>query len=368
MMDVDAVVALLQPDDAILEAGRARQAAMWHDQEADFVPILMGGPGHPEQKGSPAYNLKECYYDRDKMLVSHVWGMIAMCSDALPSMRCNTGVGTLATVFGCVSSVFEDKMPWITAHPSKEEIADFEPVDVASRGEMPRVLDYMSYFAGKLGDRGRVYAADNQGPMDLAHLVYGDRIFTDLYDDPAFIHGLLEKCTTVIIDGVKLMKAAVGEPVESGYHSNGLYMENGGVRVCEDTTTLLNAPMVEEFVMPYTQRVLEAFGGGWVHFCGGGKRLLEQLVRIPGVRGMNFGNPERFDPAEVLPLLASRGQFYTGGFPRRPEETLEAYFRRILGCLDGRRKGLILHAGVRQGDLPAPEAVALWRRLQTEGV
>ena len=363
-------MSFFNPDGAAVETARRRHGAVWRNEEVDYVPILMSGPRHAEQKRFPAYHLKECYYDREKMLISHTWGMISICNgggDAAPSMRCNTGVGTLATVFGCVSSVFEDKMPWITEHPTKEQLRRFEPVDIAEKGEMPRVLDYMSYFAEKLDGRARVYAADNQGPLDLAHIVYGDRLFTDLYDDPAFVHELLDKCTRVIMDGVKLMKQAVGEPVESGHHSNGLYMTNGGIRVCEDTTTLLGASMVEEFAMPYTARVLTAFDGGWVHFCGGEWRLLEQMVTLPGCRGVNFGNPERFDFEEVFGLLRERGQFYFGNVPRQAGESLEDWFRRILVGLGGRRGGLILRTGVGGDDgCSAPEAVALWRTLQDE--
>ncbi|MBM4048639.1 MAG: hypothetical protein FJ279_26345 [Planctomycetes bacterium] len=367
MNELTHVLGLFEPDRAVVDMGKKRQAAMWWNRDADFVPILLGGPGHPERSRFPKYNLKECYYDRDRMLMEHLWGMIGTSngrSDAVPSMRCNSGTGTLPTVFGCVSTVFEDKMPWVTTHLSKAAVEAFEPTDIASKGEMPRVLDYMRYFAEKLNGKAAVYCADHQGPFDVAHLVYGDTIFTDVVDDPAFVHRLLDKCTVAMIEAVKLMKAAVGEPAAAGYHGGNLYMENGGVRICEDTPTLLNATMVDEFVIPYTRRVLAAFGGGWIHYCGGTKRLFDQFVRVPEARGINFGNPERYAPSEILGTCLALGKFYYGSFRREPSESLEAYYRRILGGLNGHRKGLIFVSSLKKDDPPAPQAVELWRKLQ----
>jgi uroporphyrinogen-III decarboxylase len=370
MTMLDDALALLSPDPAIIETGRRRQAAIWRDQEPDYLPIIVFGPGAPERERFPSFDLRECYYDREKMLLEQLWGMISLVagrSDGVPSMRANTGTGTLATVFGCTNTVFADKMPWITSHLSREEADAFEPPDdVGSAGEMPRVLDYMAFFAEKLDGRACVYCADTQSPLDLAHLVIGDAIFTEVYDDPAFVHRLLEKCLRVSRDAHRLMKQASGEPLDAGAHSNGLWMENGGIRLCEDSTTLFRGDMVDEFAAPYADRLAADFSGAWVHFCGGGPDMFRRMLAIPHARGVNFGNPERFDPAEVLPACIEAGKFYYGRFERPDGESLREHFLRLLRALDGRRKGLILTAPQREGDPPGPEIVALWRELQDE--
>lgn len=370
MSQLDQVLGMLNPDPRVYDSARRRQGAVCRNEETDYLPLLIHAPQRPERKQFPSWNLKECYFDREKMLMEHLWGMISLAdagADGLPSMRCNTGVGTLATIFGCHNSVFEDKMPWITRHQTRKALDAFEPVDIARKGEMPRVLDYMAWFADKLDGKGWVYCADNQGPLDLAHLAMGDDVFTAVYDDPEFLHRLLDKCVTVSIEALKLMKKAVGEPIESGYHSNGMYMDRGGIRICEDSTTLFRPEMVAEFALPYTERLAAAFGGAWVHFCGGSKVLLEQILSLPSVHGINFGNPERYDPAEFLPACLAAGKYYHGTIGRNGDETLEAYFRRILKALGGRRKGLILSPQIRKDDPPHPEILALWRRLQDQG-
>ncbi len=45
-------------------------------------------------------------------------------------------------------------------------------------------------------------------------------------------------------------------------------MRNGGIRISEDSATLISPKQIDEFVIPYDQKALEAFGGGFIHFCG----------------------------------------------------------------------------------------------------
>jgi uroporphyrinogen-III decarboxylase len=365
--EVDELLEMYQPSPGAVEAGRRRQEIVWQGKEADNLPIILRAPPRPERQKYPTYNLEECYYDADKMLASQLWGMIELAdaqSDAVPSLRANTGVGTLATVFGCRNTVFPDKMPWVTTHLTIDEALDAPVDDVARRGEMPRVLRYMEYFCERLDGRGLVYCADTQGPLDLAHIVLGNAFFLLLHDAATKMHEMLDKCTRVIIEATRAMKEAVGEPIERGAHSGTMWMGAGGVRVCEDTTTLLSPACVREFAVPYTRRLCAAFGGGWVHFCGDGQHVLDAFLDVPEVKGFNFGNPERFDEQTVLPALQERGKFYFGTWPMRSGEELETYFKRLLGALRGRRSGLILDAPVRPGDGTTAQCIEIWRRLQ----
>ena len=102
------------------------------------------------------------------------------------------------------------------------------------------------------------------------------------------------------------MKEITGEPLEAAWHYNEMYMERGGARTSEDTTTLVHPRDIERFILPYLRRCFEPFGGGYVHFCGRHPEILRLLCETPEVRGVNFGNPERYEPAEVLPMLLER--------------------------------------------------------------
>jgi uroporphyrinogen-III decarboxylase len=364
---LDKILELLELDDRAIVEGKERQDATWHNREVDYLPIIFAGEV-PEKKEYQCYNLKEQFFDKEKMLQEELWPVIAHSgsySDAQLSLRANLGTGFVATVFGLEQEIFEDKMPWLKKHLSKEEIINFEfPPDITKAGLMPRAIEYIKFFQEKLAGKVHVFLSDTQGPFDIAHLVRGDEIFTDMYDDPDFVHHLLKLSTCAYIACSKAMKQANGEALDSGYH-NTLYMGRGGIRVCEDTTTLLSPDLIRDFVIPYLKQVLKAFGGGWVHFCGYNPHLLDLLLEIELVRGINFGNPEKYDYEKVMEKLLKRGKFYHGGWPRKDKEDLKEYFGRILKPLKKAGKGLIFSPALTGEEIKDPQAlIGLWRSLQ----
>ncbi|HEX2949529.1 MAG TPA: hypothetical protein VHV83_08190, partial [Armatimonadota bacterium] len=127
----------------------------------------------------------------------------------------------------------------------------------------------------------------------------------------------------------------------------------------------LSPDSIAEFVLPYQERALAAFGGGFIHYCGDNAALYDGELRSPMVRGVNFGNPERYDFAVVIPQLIEAGKCYAGSIPRRDEESLTDYFRRIIGYTGGTRKGLIFSPSLLPEESAEPQRVVdLWRSLQ----
>lgn len=374
--ELDYVLELLQPDLERIELGRKRQASVWRGEESDYIPIIPPPVYVPEKEKFPSYNLREQFYDPEKMLVMHLWELIGRArfpGDAQLSVRANLGTGFVASIFGLDQIIFDDIMPWLKEHLSKEKILSIDPEEinvdfVKDKGLVPTAIEYINFFKEKLDGKAHVYLSDTQGPLDIAHLVYGDTLFTDIYDDPDFVHHLLRITTNAYISVSKLLKEIIGEQLDSGYHGP-LYMENGGVRCCEDTTTLFSRRTFKEFIAPYIAEALRPFGGGWVHFCGGGHQFLEDLLAMPEVKGINFGNPERYDYYATMNLILDYKKFYFGIFNRKEEETLEEYFKRILKPFSerGTRTGLIFMPS--SSDLPewyeSPERVLdLWYSLQ----
>jgi hypothetical protein len=357
---------LIQPDPQILADGRRRMADMFHDRATDSLPILFSAPA-PEDGIAWNKDMHRHVEEPDQMLYDQVAGLIGWAragSDAQMSIRANTGTGTLCTAAGCKQLLSEFGLPW-TTHVGREAIEAFDPADIADRGVLPRVYELYAYFRARLPERIHFYIADTQSPFDLAHLLYGDAIFYDMFDDPDFVHALLAKATALYINGSQLMKSWIREPADGGCHGI-LWMENGGVRACEDTATLLSPELVNEFVVPYRNQGLAPFGGGWVHYCGDNDEVYCSLLQAPQVRGINFGNPERHDFSRVLPELIEAGKFYYGNPPRLDDESLNVYFHRVLGYTGGARKGLIFVPELR-GDEPKEPArvLDLWRSIQS---
>ncbi len=357
----------LAAPDARREVAEARQAAVWRGEQADYLPLLVEAVGQPWD--GQVYTLPEQVADPDKMLHEALLNAVKVHpaqSDSVLSVRPQFGVGGLASVFGVEYELSARYgAPWVTAPASKERLAGLEPEDLDWESSLvPTMCRVAEHFRRELGGRLEVYLPDTQGPFDLAHLARGHDLLTDLVDDPPFVHHLMELATHVYVEGTKRLKQATGEPLDGGHHSGNLQMVGAGVRMCDDSGTLLSPRLHEEFVLPYHQRGLEAFGGGWVHWCGGDFHLVPLYLSLPGVKGINLGQPNRYDLAAVFEAVLGAGKLYYGYLDRGPQESLEAYFARVIRYLQGERRGLILSCG-RDETMPlAGEMLARWHEAQ----
>jgi uroporphyrinogen-III decarboxylase len=371
--EIEKVLNFLQPNFDTLKKGTERQKAVWENREGDYLPLLVGNMPIEERKEYPSYNRKERFYGKERMLMEQVWGLISTAraeSDAQLCAPVDLGAGFIPSILGLEQMVFEDKAPWLKDSLSKREISRTEVEDIgdiSEKGLVPRAMEYTEYFRERLSGKAHVCLCGDMfwGPFSIAHLIRRDEIFTDLYDDPPFVHHLMEIATHLYIETTKIVKRMADEPLKSGCRGQ-LYIGGGGGVMCnEDTIILLSRSHAEEFVYPYMRRAFRAFDGALVHFCGDGNHLLDSLLEIPEVRGLNFGDPREYDYEEVMEKVLEKGKFYYGGWPKRGEESTKRYFRRILKPLGGQKRGLILNYGLTPEEKGNPYAVMeLWHSVQ----
>ncbi|MCM8817536.1 MAG: hypothetical protein NC913_08540 [Candidatus Omnitrophica bacterium] len=365
---IDELIRLIKReyDEKRLNLAIERQKAVQNNLDPDYIPVFLYGKV-PEMEKFPSYDRKQQFYDPEKMLYTLLWGCLSILrgkGDNIPCVRVNFGTGFLATVFGLQQEVFPDKMPWLKAHLGKDEILktrveDLEPVE--KKGLMPEWIRYTEFYKEKLKEVPfvRMYLPDTQGVFDLAHLVAGDRIFTDFYDDQKFIEYLLNLTTHVYVSASVFMKNFIGEPLSSGFH-NEIVMANAGVRTCEDTTTLLS-PDLFKIVYPYFERSISKFGA-FLHFCGSGSHLMEVFLSCPYVKIINFGNPERFNWNETMKTIAKHKKTYFGTVKRLEEETLTDYFSRVLEPLE--RKSNLMFVPQLKNDEDPGQVIEIWHNIQ----
>lgn len=336
--DIHKLPELYVPDMKRIELAKARQSAVWQGKTPDKWPILLTAPLTEEQEKIPNPDFKEAFYDADLMMCSQVRSTCACAnsrSDAVPSVRGNFGTGTILSCIGLEQEVFPDKMPWLRRHMTKEEIAKLESDDIKVQGTFEHGLNFMRRNKEVMGDVLPIFCMDTQGPFGLAHLIMGDELFYELHDDPPFVHHLMNFCVELGIRTHEWMKEISGEPRNSMYHSNTLYAENMGIRICEDTTALLGPEAINEFAVPYTQQLAQHFGGAWVHYCGRNDNLTDAICRIPEIRGINFGHVpgQEYDHQfeEDMQRCVDFKKVYFELWPRFKGESGSEYLRRLHG-------------------------------------
>lgn len=359
---------------AELTAGKGRfdaavemQAAVWRGETQAHPPILLTClPDGQFDPDIPQYNYKEIHFDREKMLHNGLREAL-LCArggaEAVPSMRANMGCGIIPTAFGITQGLYEDKMPWVTEHLPKEQLMKMGPEDLTFSSELTAAFGHMEYMAERLEGTGcRIFPLDVQGAFDTAHIVYGDAIFYDLYDDPDFVHHLLGLCChaiTLCLDECLRRIPGSGTTI-AHYNGLGIPRSLGGIKLSEDTSTLLSKAQIDEFVTPYLTRLLCHYGGGYVHYCGKNPHLFDAVMGLDKVIGLNFGNPEMHDMDGVLRRCAELGKVYYGSIPMLDGESLRQHFQRLLRQSSGGARHWVLPQFALRREETAG-ALALWR-------
>jgi hypothetical protein len=318
------------------QLARRRQAALWRHERPDAWPILFHAPLTPEQKALPNPDFAQAFRDPDSMTFQQLRGALSVlnaAADGVPSVRVNFGTGVLLSCLGLEQLVFPDKMPWLQDHLTPQQAQKLTIDDIQIRGSFARGLEVMKHFRQTLGDSVPVYCMDTQGPFDLAHLLLGDEIFYLMTDEPKLLHHVMEICLELGIRAHRWMKEVSGEANGALHHSNDLYAENMGIRICEDTTAIISPQAMDEFAMPYTRRLAKTFEGAWVHYCGRNDHLTKRILEIPEVRGINFGHipghESDHDFEADMRLIRESGKIYYGTWPRLAQESGMDYLKRM---------------------------------------
>ena len=290
-----------------------RRLRALHWQPVDHPPVTVSAPA-PELFRIYPYN--EAFADPAKMLVNElvgpgmVWGSgspsivnsVVLYDDFPLQIRANYGIGIMASLFGAEIHVVEDNMPWVQPIGSARlERALARGVPDLDRGLLPRALEAMAFFREmlapypKCSQAIRITPTDLQGPFDIAAQLWGGEIFTAFHDRPELLRDLLELIGETYVQACRAVTAA--STAQTGDDCIYLHFTicRGGCLLKDDSSIMLSPRTYAEFIRPANARVLEALGGGGIHWCGSGQHWRPEFVATGGLRCIDWGNPEQLD-------------------------------------------------------------------------
>jgi hypothetical protein len=112
-----------------------------------------------------------------------------------------------------------------------------------------------------------------------------------MYSHPKEVHHLMRLVTDLIIDFVKEQRAR--SPQFIPCHFPPLWLPDGqGLAISDDALAVLSPQTYEEFALPYANELSEEFGGIFIHSCGNFVHQFDNLEKVRGLRGLNFGASE----------------------------------------------------------------------------
>ena len=221
------------------------------------------------------------YYDQIK----------AIDDDFVPYLMPWFGTYVMASAFGCRIEYPPKGDPVVDprtrAVQTAEDIKKLEIPNPEKDGLMPKVLEYLNYM--KRNSFLPVGLTDFQGPLATANQLMGlDKLIYLMVDEPLAVHELMDKITETLIGWVKKQKEVTGEPLTECIAEQCVYTgRHVGVWLSDDDAVLISPKLYKEFVVPYNSRVLQAFGGGCLHYCGSATHQVENFLHTEGLRAIN---------------------------------------------------------------------------------
>jgi len=308
--------------------------AFWRGEGPSLIFVPTGGEGYPLDDYTARYHDPELMWNSEIDRARHV---VDWPTDGIPAVRPNLGVTFAPTVAGQECLVRDGMMPWPGPALGRDSIRRVSEIDV-ERAESVRLAREFYDIHRERGDEGIYpYHADTQGVFDIAHLLYQDEVFYDLADpdESAWIDDLMAAAGDLYVNVSQTLKRYVGEAPGEMIHGHGttqgLLFPSAGVRMAEDTPTLLSPEMIERVVRPAIERAAEPFDGAFTHFCGYHEGLLDMLCEMPCVRAVDLGNPEMYDTTRVMARCAESGTVLHSRVAALDDEPWESYTRRVAG-------------------------------------
>lgn len=278
-----------------------------HFREIPFLPLTV----RTAPEDFDPFPLEDAFDDPEKMLYNELltstfhssYNSVRTKDHCALQIRSNHGIGIIASLFGCESSIFNNEMPWVS-HISLEEAkrAFARGVPDFNQGLGKKVIETYHYYHDRLKDYPRTYQAvritqpDMQGPYDIFHLVVGNDCFLLVYDDPQFCREALGIITETYIRFREFVDPLLTDSCNSDAVFVHGFLCGGKVLLKNDTAAInLSQQMYHDYETIWDTQIYEHFadqGGGSLHYCGLERDWHYQEMSDKNLRAINFGNPE----------------------------------------------------------------------------
>ena len=295
--------------------------------------------------------------DRVKMLdqqLANISKAIKCKTDFIPFLEPWHCIGVYANSFGCKIKFSDVKDPdtlWAIDKP--EDVYNLKP-DINNSELMNMTLDTIKFFQDKVGTSIPITTCDPNSPMLCASLVLKTDVFLmSLMTNPKEMHHLIDLTTKVFLEFYQRQLDLLKNPAFPGHGF--LFTKNAtGVCVSEDNLAQIPPAIFEEFEVLSLEKIAEKFGGVYVHSCGNWIHNLDSVLKIKGLKGINFhSSPVEMDPEIVLKKIKASGKDiavftdfgqigikWTDNYKDEKDAYVNWFLKKI--CYDGIPKGVFI--------------------------
>ncbi len=206
--------------------------------------------------------------------------------DHVPTVRVEFGTVQVAAAFGCEVFLPENSRPAAGSHVLAEA-ADVHTLATPSldSGWFGKLAEWTRFWKENLPEGIHIQHPDIQSAFNSAHLIRGNDILTDFYDDPETVGVLLDKVTDFMIEITRHVKSMISN--DPAWFFDWGSMWKGFARISNCSMQMISPELYHEHVLPRDVRFFEAVGGGRMHYCGITGAVIDEFFRLPCITGLD---------------------------------------------------------------------------------
>ena len=211
------------------------------------------------------------------------------------------GSTSIAAIYGVPIIYAEDNWP-TCAHQylSEEETATLKPPNLDDNTHFQNLMKQVDWIAEK---EGRIEGFINwQGVLNNAQRLRGQDLFLDMMMNPDLVNHLFDCVTTTMIDAAKRLHARQKE--------TGVDIQFFTVSNC--LVNMVSAEHYSELLLPFDQRIAEAFETVGVHNCAwNADPYLDAYAKIPNISYLDMAHDSDLIKVRKLFPQVRRAIMYT---------------------------------------------------------
>jgi len=213
--------------------------------------------------------------------------------DLLPTFGPNFGIGDYsAFIKGEV--VYTEDTSW--AAPILNELSEMDQLELNSDAYWVKMLERaMRHLVKQTADGPIALVRGYYSPLDLAHALRGESLFTDFVDSPEEVHKLMAFCARAIVWIASRIRAIHGLIWEGNVA--GAWLKPGTICMSEDIACLVSPKIYAAFARPYTQYVIDQIGFGQIHTHSLGVRTIPEISKLNSLLGIQISDDPNTEPA-----------------------------------------------------------------------
>ena len=189
----------------------------------------------------------------------------AIDDDYMPTLQVLAGTGMIGATFVKDAVLHHEGdtnylEPPIRSWQDGVSSIGFDPDNRYFVAQMIMLREYIDRWRG----RHFVLPFTHFDPLDLVNQFRGNEVFYDFFDAPDELHALLDRSTSAIMQ----LEAYVRGNFMEGYQAQGqgiyCWIPGGSYLSC-DIGDMISPAMLQEFDIPYVERILRQWGGAYMH-------------------------------------------------------------------------------------------------------